>query len=91
MKRVNDSYMTDEAFRVSKVSGITGLPVLSFTGEILAAHRIEATLMKSGVLAIRRPRQFLQQSTRITKTSRAGGLELLPGSKALFVKPSTSS
>jgi len=92
MKRTNDSYMIVEAFPgVFKVSGIMGLPALSFTGEMLAAQRIEATLIKSAVLAMRRPRQILQQRTWITKTSGIVTLELLPGSKTLFMKPSMSS
>ena len=91
MKRTNDSYMTDPAFWVSKVSGIMGIPASSFTGEMLAAQRIEAMLMKRDVLAMRRPRQILRQRTWIKKTSGIAALVLLPVSKALLAKAFVSS
>ena len=57
--KMDDPYMADVAFRVFGISRIIGLPALSFTGEMLTVQRIEATLIKSAVLAMRRPRQIL--------------------------------
>jgi len=43
-----------------------GLPAASFTGEMLAAHRSDAMLMKRELLAMPRPMQILQQRINTT-------------------------
>ena len=69
VRGMSNSYTTTAAFMVSNVSGIMGLPASSFTGDMLAAQRIDAMSMNSVLLAMRRPMQILQQ--RITNTSKS--------------------
>ena len=57
--KMKDTHTTVPAFTVSNVSGIIDTPALSFTAEILAAHKIDAISMKSVVFAMCRPRQIL--------------------------------
>jgi len=55
----HNAHTTTPAFKVANMLGIIGFPALSFTGEILAAQRINVMLMKSEVLAMCHPRQIL--------------------------------
>ena len=56
---MNDAYMITPEFTVTKVSGMIGFPASSLTGLMFTAQRTDAISMKSEVVAMCRPAQFL--------------------------------